>query len=101
MSETTKTNEEQTNETVNKAGHFDDVIQRCIETYLIAQETALMKGLKLVNPRITGEVTGGKLRWRGIRRITKLIHSNDVIEETWFEQRGRQITPRIRLMNLL
>jgi hypothetical protein len=26
MSETTKTNEEQTNETANKAGHFDDVI---------------------------------------------------------------------------
>lgn len=26
MSETTKTNESQTNETANKAGHFDDVV---------------------------------------------------------------------------
>ena len=101
MSKDTENSEAQSNDTDNKAVHLDNVIQSCIETYLIAQETALMKGLKLVNPRITGEVTGGKLRWRGIRRITKLIHSNDVIEETWFEQRGRQITPRIILMNLL
>lgn len=40
-------------------------------------------------PPIKGEITHGKLIHRGIRR---LISST----ETWLEQRGREISPRIK-----
>ena len=68
-------------------------------SYLKAQEDAFLQyGMKLISPPIKGEITKGKLKYRGIRRCTRFGGlSGEYIEECWFEQRGRQITPVIRL----
>ena len=42
----------------------------------------------LAKPPIKGEITAGKLRWRG---ITRVIESNS--QDTWLEQRGKRISP--------
>jgi len=43
-------------------------------------------------PKITGEITKGKIRWRGIR----MVQQNDLLSSVkWVEQRGKQISPKI------
>lgn len=43
-------------------------------------------------PPIKGELTKGKLRWRGIKRIVQ----NDFLRtREWIEQRGKRISPII------
>lgn len=44
-------------------------------------------------PEIKGELTKGKLKWRGIR----LCQMNKGFEgyERWLEQRGKQISPKV------
>jgi len=43
-------------------------------------------------PKIKGDITKGKIRWRGI----KIIHQNEFLKSTkWLEQRGKQISPKI------
>lgn len=44
-------------------------------------------------PSIKGEITIGKLKWRGVKRI----QSQDGY--SWFEQRGRQVTSKIEYPN--
>lgn len=46
-------------------------------------------------PRLKGELTKGKVRWRGLRVIHKGTGA-DGFTETWIEQRGERITPIIR-----
>lgn len=41
-------------------------------------------------PKITGEITKGKIRWRGIRMIRQQ-------EKLWIEQRGIIISPVITI----
>lgn len=46
----------------------------------------------MAEPPIKGEITKGKVRWRGIR----IVHQNDGFKYTkWLEQRGKQISPKI------
>lgn len=45
------------------------------------------------NPPITGEITPGKLKWRGIRRCF-----NKRTGESWLEQRGLQISEKFRIV---
>jgi hypothetical protein len=43
-------------------------------------------------PKVTGEITKGKIRWRGIR----IIQQNEFLKSVkWLEQRGKQISPKI------
>lgn len=49
----------------------------------------LRKQLKYAKPPIRGEVTQGKLKWRGIRLITQREDFNTV--RYWLEQRGERI----------
>jgi hypothetical protein len=46
----------------------------------------------MAEPPIKGEITKGKVRWRGIR----IVQYNDGFKYTkWLEQRGKQISPKI------
>ena len=71
-----------------------DIITSKIMSNIIQKEDEFIKNqLKLVNPQIKGEITKGKLRWRGI----KLIEINDINGTTkWIEQRGKQIGERLQ-----
>ena len=43
-------------------------------------------------PKIKGEITAGKIKWRGIR----IVQQNDFLRSfKWLEQRGKQISPKI------
>ena len=46
-------------------------------------------------PPIKGEMTKGKVRWRGLRMMQRGTGA-DGFTETWIEQRGKRITPIIR-----
>lgn len=46
-------------------------------------------------PPIKGELTKGKVRWRGLRMIQKGGVA-DGFTEVWIEQRGKRISPIIR-----
>lgn len=55
----------------------DDAMREIVMTY--------------AEPPIKGEITKGKLRWRGLRMFTQNeIHKTT----TWIEQRGKQIGPK-------
>ena len=61
-------------------GNRNDHIEEVFRTYLKL----------LAWPQIKGEITPGKLRWRGIVRV---VESNS--QDTWLEQRGKRISPII------
>ena len=43
-------------------------------------------------PKVKGEITKGKIKWRGIR----IIQQNKFLKSAkWLEQRGKQISPKI------
>ena len=44
------------------------------------------------DPVITGEITEGKIIWRGLRLA---VRRNNHIEQCWLEQRGKKISPTI------
>lgn len=44
------------------------------------------------DPVITGEITEGKIIWRGLRLA---VRRNNHIEQCWLEQRGEKISPII------
>lgn len=50
-----------------------------------------------VKPAIKGEITKGKLRWRGIRHCTNM-ELGKMTE--WLEQRGKRITPKMVTQNV-
>lgn len=63
-----------------------------------AKYNVLMHYLRTeVKPAIKGEITKGKLRWRGIRHYTN-IQAGKMTE--WLEQRGKRITPKIVMQNV-
>ena len=44
------------------------------------------------DPVIKGEITRGKINWRGLRLA---VRRNNLIEECWLMQRGKNISPVI------
>ena len=64
---------------------FDEVRRQEEELFTTALRT-------MAEPPIKGEITKGKIRWRGIRTV----QYNDGLKCTkWLEQRGKQISPKI------
>lgn len=55
-------------------------------------ETALRT---MATPPVKGEITKGKLKWRGI----VLCQQNNGLEmpQRWLEQRGKQISPKVSM----
>lgn len=52
----------------------------------------------MAEPTIKGEITKGKLRWRGI----KILQVNDGSKTIkWLDQRGKQISPKIEITDTI
>lgn len=69
------------------------VISRFIQEQQKKEEEIFTIALRtMVDPPIKGEITKGKVKWRGIR----IVQYNDGFKYTkWLEQRGKQISPKI------
>ena len=69
------------------------VISRLIQEQQKKEEEIFTAALRIMaEPPIKGEITKGKIRWRGIR----IVQYNDGFKYTkWLEQRGKQISPTI------
>jgi len=76
-----------------KALSIADVISRFISEQQKKEEEIFTSALRIMaEPPIKGEITKGKIRWRGIR----IVQYNDDFKYTkWLEQRGKQISPKI------
>ena len=72
---------------------ISDVTSRFIQELQKREEEIFTYALRTIaKPPIKGEITKGKVRWRGIR----LVQYNDGFKYTkWLEQRGKQISPKI------
>ncbi len=72
---------------------ISDVTSRFIQEQQKREEEIFTYALRIIaKPPIKGEITKGKVRWRGIR----LVQYNDGFKYTkWLEQRGKQISPKI------
>ena len=70
-----------------------DVISRLISEQQKKEEEIFTIALRIMaEPPIKGEITKGKVKWRGIR----IVQYNDGLKYTkWLEQRGKQISPKI------
>ena len=68
-------------------------ISRSIQEQQKKEEEIFTTALRtMAEPSIKGEITKGKVRWRGIR----IVQQNDGFKSTkWLEQRGKQISPKI------
>jgi hypothetical protein len=86
MEETSKTNE------TAQLG-IGAVMGRFIQELQKKEEEIFTTALRtMAEPPIKGEITKGKIRWRGIR----IVQQNDGFKYTkWLEQRGKQISPKI------
>lgn len=75
-----------------------DVINRFISEQQKKEEEIFTSVLRIMaEPPIKGEITKGKVRWRGIR----IVQYNDGFKNTkWLEQRGKQISPKLSLLTL-
>lgn len=66
---------------------FDEVRRQEEELFKTALRT-------MAEPPIKGEITKGKLQWRGIRLIRQQIGLDSY---SWIEQRGKQISPKFHI----
>jgi len=73
--------------------NIDDIISRFISEQQKKEEEIFTTAMRIMaEPPIKGEITKGKVRWRGI----KIVQYNDGFTYTkWLEQRGKQISPKI------
>ena len=73
--------------------NLDNIVNEFIQEQLKREDEIFTSALrKLAEPPIKGEITKGKVRWRGIR----IVQHNDGFKYTkWLEQRGKQISPKI------
>lgn len=77
---------------------LDNITSRLMSNIIQKEDEFIKNQLKLVVPKIKGEITKGKLKWRGI----KLIEINDINGNTkWIEQRGKQIGERLEYKIIL
>ena len=72
---------------------ISDVTSRFIQEQQKREEEIFTYALRTIaKPPIKGEITKGKVRWRGIR----IVQYYDGFKYTkWLEQRGKQISPKI------
>lgn len=73
--------------------NIDSVIRSFIQEQQKKEEEIFTTALRTMSePPIKGEITKGKIRWRGIR----VVQQNNGFKYTkWLEQRGKQISPKI------
>jgi curli biogenesis system outer membrane secretion channel CsgG len=70
-----------------------DVISRFFVEQMKKENEIFEKALREnAEPKVTGEITKGKIRWRGIR----IVQQNELLKSIkWIEQRGKKISPNI------
>ena len=72
-----------------------NVTQRFISEVQKQEEELFITALRnMAEPPIKGEITKGKIRWRGIRLIRQQIGFDSY---SWLEQRGKQISPKFHI----
>jgi len=72
-------------------GEFLEIIINAFDSYQQWLDIELEKHVRLnAVPKLKGELTKGKMTWRGLRCCT-----NNYSGETWIEQRGERITPKL------
>jgi len=72
-----------------------DVSQRLISQMQKQEEELFTTALRIMaEPPIKGEITKGKIRWRGIRLMKQRIGLEFY---SWLEQRGKQISPKFHV----
>lgn len=72
-----------------------NVTQRLFDEVLRQEEELFTTALRVMaEPPIKGEITKGKIRWRGIRLIRQQIELDSY---SWLEQRGKQISPKFHI----
>jgi hypothetical protein len=71
------------------------VTQRLIAEMQKQEEKLFTTALRTTaEPPIKGEITKGKLTWRGIRLVRQQIGFDSY---SWLEQRGKQISPKFHI----
>ena len=73
--------------------NVSNIITKFIENQQKKEEEIFTIALRtMAEPPIKGEITKGKVKWRGIR----IVQLNNGFSYTkWMEQRGKQISPKI------
>ena len=71
------------------------VTQRLIAEMQKQEEELFTTALRtMAEPPIKGEITKGKITWRGIRLIRQQVGFDSY---SWLEQRGKQISPKFHI----
>ncbi|MCK5644205.1 MAG: hypothetical protein KAJ19_25625 [Gammaproteobacteria bacterium] len=71
------------------------VTQRLMKQMVAEHDKILEASLRIyAEPPIKGEITKGKIRWRGIRLIRQQVGLDSY---SWLEQRGKQISPKFHI----
>jgi translation initiation factor 2B subunit (eIF-2B alpha/beta/delta family) len=71
------------------------VTQRFIAEMQKQEEELFTTALRTIaEPPIKGEITKGKITWRGIRLIRQQVGFDSY---SWLEQRGKQISPKFHI----
>ena len=71
------------------------VTQRLISEMQKQEEELFTTALRtMAEPPIKGEITKGKITWRGIRLIRQQVGFDSY---SWLEQRGKQISPKFHI----
>jgi len=79
----------------NLALNIASLTQRFIAEIQKQEETLFTNALRtMAEPPIKGEITKGKITWRGIRLIRQNIGLDAY---SWLEQRGKQISPKFHI----
>ncbi len=81
------------------ASNIASVTQRFIAEMQKQEEELFTTALRtMAEPPIKGEITKGKITWRGIRLIRKQVGFDSY---SWLEQRGKQISPKFHIESKL
>lgn len=74
------------------ADQHQGLIDKVINDYRVWLDSQLeFYAREFSEPKIKGEITKGKVRWRGLR-----VCWCGETGETWLQQRGKDISPRFR-----
>ena len=75
--------------------NITNVTQRLFDEVRRQEEELFTTALLIMaEPPIKGEITKGKIRWRGIRLIRQQVGLDSY---SWLEQRGKQISPKFHI----
>ena len=73
--------------------HLNNIVKEFIQEQLKWEDEIFISALRIMaEPPIKGEITKGKVKWRGIIIVQ---HVDGFKYTKWLEQRGKRISPKI------